>query len=177
MVVREFVLVVDRVPSRTQRDAIVAGAAGLEVRSDPWRGIGRIVVAREASSLLAAVVVAVRDVEAVGLRAMRVEDAGWVTLAEVADRIGRARETVRLWSIGKVGPGGFPPPVNPTGSTSFYSWVEVAGWLRERLGLDLPPVESARMAANLALQLRALGPDTIEVAPICALIRGATTYE
>jgi hypothetical protein len=105
-----------------------------------------------------AIVAGVRAVEATGLRVLRVDADDWVTLGDVAQRVERSRETVRLWALGRMGPGGFPPPLNPGRDTTFYSWAEVSRWLRVSMGLPLPEEEPALVAANLAVQLRALMP-------------------
>jgi hypothetical protein len=89
---------------------------------------------------------------------MRVEDDDTVTPGEIADRLGVPRATVALWSTGKHGPGRFPLPVNPGRDTSFYSWTDVAAWLREQMDIGVPEVEPVLTAANLALRLRALLP-------------------
>jgi hypothetical protein len=149
---QEFVLVVAGVPSR----AILRPHRDLTPAPGPRDGVGAVVVRRHASDLAEAVTSAVRDVESAGLRPVRVATGDWVTLADVAARIGRSREIVRLWSIGRQGPGGFPPPLNPGCDTSFYSWSEVAQWLRRRLGYELPDEEPVLVAMNLALQLRRL---------------------
>lgn len=117
-----------------------------------------VTVRREAESLAAAIPAAVRDLESVGLRPARVDADDWVTLAEIGARIGRSREIVRLWATGRYGPGGFPPPLNPGRDTSFYSWTEVAQWLRERMGYHVPDDDPVLVAMNLALQLRRLAP-------------------
>jgi hypothetical protein len=36
----------------------------------------------------------------------------------------------------------------------FYRWSEVAPWLRERLGIDIPDTDPALVVANLVLQAR-----------------------
>ncbi|MEJ3749662.1 hypothetical protein WEI85_41185 [Actinomycetes bacterium KLBMP 9797] len=115
---------------------------------------GAVTVRREAESLAEAIPPAVRDLEAVGLRPYRIEADDWVTLAEIGARIGRSREIVRLWATGRYGPGGFPPPLNPGRDTSFYSWTEVAQWLRQRMGQHVPDDQPTLVAMNLALQLR-----------------------
>jgi hypothetical protein len=151
--VRRFALVVDRAPDPAQARDLEPAAVALW---DPGSGTVRLGLAWPAWSLTEAVVAAVRAVEATGLRVLRVDADDWVTAGEVARRIGRSRETVRLWAAGRMGPGGFPPPLNPGRDTTFYSWAEVLAWLRHRGGLDLPDDEPVLAAANLAVQLRAL---------------------
>jgi len=153
-----FVVIVDRVPTAAQVHALIALDDGPRVERVPREGIGRVRFRRPGPDLAGAIVSAVRDIEAVGLRPVRLIDYDWVTLADVARRIGRSRETVRLWSVGRIGPGGFPPPLNPGRETLFFSWVEVAPWLREGMGLPVAVPDPLLTAANLALQLRALAP-------------------
>jgi hypothetical protein len=150
-----FGLVVDWHPSPAQRRALPAGVA---VSAGPGTAGARIEFLCPAASLGEAVSVGVSAVEEVGLRALRVDAADWVTFQTIADRVARSRETVRLWSLGRLGPDGFPPPLNPGQETSFFSWAEVLVWLRGRRGLDLPEEEPVLAAANLVLQLRALMP-------------------
>ena len=109
MPLQQFSLVVDRAPGRGRR-VVVGGPARWDRSPD---GAPRVSFDREAPSLVDAVTGAIADVEATGLRVVRVDDRDWVTLADVAARIGRSREIVRLWALGRKGPGGFPPPVNP----------------------------------------------------------------
>jgi hypothetical protein len=125
---------------------------------DPGAGSVRLRFDWPAWSLPEAVIDAVRAVERVGLRVLRVDVDDWVTLADIAQRVGRSRETARLWASGRLGPGDFPPPLNPGRGTTFYSWAEVAPWLRSRVGVNVPDDEPTLAAANLVIQLRALLP-------------------
>jgi hypothetical protein len=102
---------------------------------------------------------ALRACEAAGLSPARVDADDWVTLGDVGARLGASRETVRLWAAGRCGPGGFPPPLNPGRETRFFSWVEVAAWLRTYRGHPADPGEPVLAAMNLALQLRRMAPD------------------
>jgi hypothetical protein len=158
MAVHRFTIVVDRVPTDEQEDAIFSRFDDLGVGASPREGIGYVTVDRRTGSLSAAIESAVRDVESVGLHPMRIDDENDVTLGEIAGRIRRSREIVRLWSIGRQGPGGFPPPMNIGGPTTLYSWAEVSVWLRERMGFEIPEVDPVLVAANLALQIRTLAP-------------------
>jgi hypothetical protein len=120
-----------------------------------------------------AIMAAIRQAEAAGLHPMRIDAADWVTAGDIAARVGRSREAVRLWIIGKVGPGGFPPPLNPENETTYYSWAEVVPWL-QRKGHDLPLGEPVLTAMNLALQLRRLAPHLTDLDSVvsCVLHRG-----
>ncbi|WP_251153306.1 hypothetical protein [Cellulosimicrobium sp. Marseille-Q4280] len=62
-----------------------------------------------------------------------------VSAADVAERIGVSRETVRTWARGMRGPGGFPMPVGTVGGgarggTDIWYWCEVQAWLEAKRG-------------------------------------------
>jgi hypothetical protein len=140
-------------PPEQRRVATVQGVQpDLSERADRRK----VIVHREAPNLAEAVLAVIDDLEAADLQPVRVCDGDWVTLADIAARIGRSREIVRLWSIGRQGPGGFPPPLNPGCDTRFYSWSEVSHWLRRRMGYELPDPGPDLVVANLLLQARRL---------------------
>ena len=76
---------------------------------------------REAASFCEAISSAIADAESVdGLRVVRIADLDLVSMSEIAARIGRSRECVRLWVLGS-GDGripGAPPTVLTTGTGS-----------------------------------------------------------
>ncbi|MFC0532645.1 hypothetical protein [Phytohabitans kaempferiae] len=166
MALQEFVLVVVGAPG----EVALRSHDGLAPAPGPRDGVGAVLVCREVPDLAEAVTAAVRDVESAGLRPVRVAANDWVTLADIAARIGRSREIVRLWSVGRQGPGGFPPPLNLGCDTSFYSWAEVAPWLRRAVDCDLPDEEPVLVAMNLALQLRRLAPRISRMDAVRALV-------
>jgi hypothetical protein len=89
---------------------------------------------REAPSFREAVLSAIRDVHSVpGARVARVEPDELVTASEIADRIGRTRESIRLLVEGARGPGGFPTAVSGASERRirFWRWSEVADWLED----------------------------------------------
>ena len=74
-------------------------------------GIQYIDFDRESASLDQAILSAVADLERIdGVDVVRIADAGLVSMADIAARIERTREGVRLLITGARGPGGFPPP-------------------------------------------------------------------
>jgi hypothetical protein len=159
MALQQFVLLVDRSPGVDQLAELLARCGDLTVERGRAGGGAEIAFDRDAPTLVDAIVSGVRDLEAVGLAAGRVrDDDDLVTLAVVAARIGRSREAVRLWSLGRTGPGGFPSPVDTGPGAAFYRWSQVAPWLRERMGFAVPDPEPVLAAVNLALQLRAIAP-------------------
>ncbi|MEN8150563.1 MAG: DNA-binding protein [Planctomycetota bacterium] len=113
---------------------------------------------RTAPSLAKAVLSAIHDVarSGTGARVVRIEPGDLVNASEIARRLGRTRESVRLLIRGTRGPGGFPPPVADLRTRSpVWSWAAVAHWvvangISQNVGL-----EQARFiaAANTALSL------------------------
>lgn len=119
-------------------------------------GVGYADFVREARTCGDALRSAIEQVESVsGLRVTRVEPDDLVTMSEIAERLGRSRESVRLLVAGDRGPGGFPPPVSHLRARSrLWRWSEVAAWAKRH---DQPadPVAAAEIAAvNAALALR-----------------------
>jgi hypothetical protein len=154
MTTHVFTVVLDRRPTEDELDALYA--AGCD---DAAFGMdGGLPVAefdREAPALADAIASAVRDIESVGPKVLRVVDQDLLTLADIAGRIGQSRESVRRYAAGNRGPGRFPPPANPArDGTLFYRWSEVAPWLREHLGIDVADSDPALVVANLVLQAR-----------------------
>lgn len=93
-------------------------------------GVGYLDFHREAPTFSEGVLSAIRDVESVpGLRVLRVEPDDLVTMSEIAERLGRTRESVRLLVSGQRGKGDFPAPVSHLRSRSrLWRWSEVAEW-------------------------------------------------
>lgn len=149
-----FTVVLDRRPTDLELDAL------FEVGSDDAAfGIEQSMSIaqfdREADTLADAIASAVHDLESVGLVPLRIIDEDLVTLADIANRIGQSRESVRRYVTGERGPGGFPPPANPAREgTIFYRWSEVAPWIRNRLAINVPDFDPALVVANLILQAR-----------------------
>jgi hypothetical protein len=154
MAVHIFTLVLDQEPTDDQLDALVeSGCDDVAFGVEHGRPVAEF--DREAPALADAIASAVRAVESVGLRALRVLDEDLLTLADIADRIGRSRESIRRYATGQRADGGFPPPVNPAREgVTFYRWCEVAPWLREHLQADVPDVDPTLVVANLVLQAR-----------------------
>lgn len=170
VLLRQFTILVDQLPTAEQVGALAERFDDLGVGRNPRKAIGHVYVDRRARSTEEAILSAVQDVESVGLRPIRVEGNSTVTVEEIADRIGETREAVRRWSAGKQGAGRFPYPLNPGGDTPFYDWADVVTWLRERMDLDVPEVETVLAAANIALKLRGLAPQVERVDLLYRLI-------
>ena len=120
-------------------------------------GIQYIDFDREAASLEEAVLSAVTDIESVdGLVVVRLADSGLVSMADIAVRTGRTRESVRLLVAGERGPGGFPVPVtDPRSRYRLWRATEVELWMRTRVDDAYETHEDhVRVAINATLEFR-----------------------
>ena len=152
----KVVVLVAGVPTQAQADALIAMPERPIVERRPQRGDGRVVFDCRGGDTLAVAEAAFDCLAAVGLRPVRVLHDDWVTLGDIADRLGRSRESMRLWSIGRFGPGGFPPPVNPGRDVAYFSWFEVSAWLHEKLALQVPGTDPGLVIADLLVRVKAL---------------------
>jgi len=128
MSTHEFTFVIDHRVSEQEIDALFDRAEDVTPEREQARTL--LGFDREAPSLAHALVSALQDVEAAGLRAGSVLSEDLVTLKEVAARTGRTYESVRLLAAGKRGPGGFPVPMSAAG-WSLYSWAQVQPWFAQ----------------------------------------------
>jgi hypothetical protein len=115
---------------------------------------------REATSFSTALAGAIRDMtEALpGLEIVRVEPDDLVSMATIAERSGRSRESIRLLATQQRGPGGFPSPIAYVDQkTRLWHWPDVAHWLAEhhKSNVDVDPEAADLVAAlNAAYDLR-----------------------
>ncbi len=160
-----FALVVDAPDLQQEARVDVLFEAGLDDATVGRRGtVQYLDFDRRADSLAAAVLGAIRAVEGtgVGARVVSVEPDDLVTMAEIAERTGRTRESVRLLVNAQRGPGDFPAPATHLRSRQrLWRWQEVAAWFAA--SLDEPQTagdpEDARFvtALNAALVWRRTG--------------------
>lgn len=127
-------------------------------------GVQLIDVTRDADSYGQALFSALRQLrDAVGHTAhvVRVEPDQLVAMAEIAERYGRSRESVRLLVAGERGPGGFPAPLSHGGErTRLWRWSDVTTWFRDHLSEqhaedspeDARTVEQVNAAVNAWLE-------------------------
>jgi predicted DNA-binding transcriptional regulator AlpA len=111
---------------------------------------------REAPTLVEAILSAVESVESVeGLVVRRVDDEDLVAVNDIAERLGRSRQSVNQLIAGERGDGSFPQPLSRTrGHARVWAWSEVAEWA----GLDHDRERRAAIeAVNGALALRRAG--------------------
>ena len=141
---------IDRVYEAGCDDAVVGSSQGVQFLDFD----------REAQSLDAAILSAIRDIESVaGVSVVRIADAGLLSITEIAERTGRTRESVRLLIEGKRGPGGFPAPVTDPSRRRYrlWYWPEVARWFESTgVGRAAGDQEQILAAINAWLELRRL---------------------
>ena len=113
MPIQHFTLIVDGADLQSEPFIDALFEAGCDDATvGRVNGVQYVDFDREAESLGEAIISAVRDVEKVdGVQVARVADAGLVSMADIATRLERTRESVRLLVTGARGPGGFPAPV------------------------------------------------------------------
>ena len=130
---------------------------------------------REGMTFADAVLSAVHQVDSVPtLRAIRIEPDDIVTMAEIAARWDRTRESVRLLISGQRGAGGFPAPLTHGRKRGrLWRWSDVVTWS----GGSPEAHEAAAFtaAANAALELRHRLPqvgDARSAKEILSLVEG-----
>ncbi|MBO2452265.1 hypothetical protein J4573_34605 [Actinomadura barringtoniae] len=122
-------------------------------------------------SLAAAIMDVVAHVEAsaMDVRVHRVEADPLLTIRDIAERVGRSTDSVRLAITGSRGQGGFPASELSSAGHRLWRWSKVAAWY----DLDDPQLREARPTAraiNGWLALREVVPD---VAPAPEAITNA----
>ena len=124
-----FVLAISP-PSCRHPDDLRLSSDDLKVRRGD-DGQWAVVVERDSPSFKEALFSALCDVRAAGLETRRVEPDDLVTQAEIAERLGRTSESVRLLSSGRRRKGTFPQSVVRTiNRGSLWRWSEVAIWAK-----------------------------------------------
>ena len=104
MTTHVFTVVLNRQPAEDELDALFEAGCD-DAAFIVERGLSVAEFDREAPSLADAIASAVRNIESVGLVALRVLDEDLATLADVADRIGQGRESAHRYAAGERGPG------------------------------------------------------------------------
>lgn len=164
MTEHEFTLIVDGGLDAEVIEALFeAGCSDMTFQGDEV-GPASVDVHREAGNLLDAVLSAIRDIERVpGLRVIEIERQDLVGLVDIAWRLGRTPESIRLLATGRRGPGGFPAPVVRRRRGRLWTWAEVAEWANRHLGTSFDPEEAKLVTMlNAALALRRGAPGLSE---------------
>jgi hypothetical protein len=151
----EFTLRLGREITEAEADALYAACPDATIESGPGGAI--VEFTREAPSWAEAIGSAVRDIE-MAVPGLRVTGAGQddlVTMRDIARRAKRSRESVRLWAVGKRGPGGFPAPAwESPGGERFWLWPEVARWIRNHFNLAVEVTPNEIRWADAILKAR-----------------------
>lgn len=159
----DFSLVLNRDPDEHDFDRLFeSGLDDAVIETDNGTTVAHF--DRKARSLPDAVASAVHHIERAGFRAQAMVSEDLVSLKDIANRLGRTYESVRLWTVGKRGPGGFPPALSAGDGWALHSWAQVVDWL-QRNGQDVPEIaEYAReiAIADHLVRTRALFVDPME---------------
>jgi len=112
---------------------------------------------RPAGSFLDAIVEALKQVIDMGFEPLAVEDE-LVSIADIAERTGRTRQSVSMLVGGQRGGGGFPAPVAGNVRSPLWHWADVASWFEGDDGQQRVTGERSRIVAaiNGALANRGL---------------------
>lgn len=157
----EFTLILSGVQELTREVLDAFYEAGCDDALIGMRdGIAYAEFCREAASFRKAVLSAIRDVESAGLdaRVEHVEPDEFVTMAEIARRLGITREGVRKRVAGERGPGNFPPPAGClTKRSPLWRWTDVLHWNKTILGSQANVVEPAATVSDEAQEVE-FGP-------------------
>jgi predicted DNA-binding transcriptional regulator AlpA len=85
---------------------------------------------RQADSFLDAVLGALVEVIKLGLEPLSVEDE-LVSISDIAERVGRSRQSVSMLVNGQRGPGNFPRPVAGNVRSPLWHWADVEAWFED----------------------------------------------
>ncbi|MHB1928777.1 MAG: helix-turn-helix transcriptional regulator [Acidimicrobiales bacterium] len=132
---------------------VTDGAANVEL-GDRWTStVGYDV---QAGTFADAALRAIKLIEEVpGLRVVRVEPDQLVWASEIAERIGRTRQSIDQLVKAQRGPGGFPSPVSGTVRNPLWRWAEVEAWFAAYENREIDTERSAVIGAiNGALEAR-----------------------
>ncbi|MDQ6782483.1 MAG: hypothetical protein M3063_03350 [Actinomycetota bacterium] len=90
---------------------------------------------RQAPTFLDAVLSAVLEISNLGFEPLAIEDE-LVSLADIAERTGRTRQSVSMIASARRGRGGFPPPAVGNVRSPLWHWADVAAWFDEDTTTD-----------------------------------------
>lgn len=100
---------------------------------------------REAESAEIAIQSAIDNIRTLGFQDLVIEEQGFSTLSEMAERADMSRQALSLYAQNKRGDGNFPRPMYGLSSKSaMYFWPEVAAWLFKNNKLDKADYDVAK---------------------------------
>lgn len=129
----DFELIIDRDATEDPYVDLIFEACQGDAVPTGGNGQGSVMFALDADTLAKAITTGVHMLEGMGIAVTGIASLDLVSLKDIAARVGRTYESVRLLAAGKRGPGGFPPPES-TGQWALYSWALVSQWFAEHLG-------------------------------------------
>lgn len=103
---------------------------------------------REGASFVDAVVEALQVLIGLGFEPLAVEDE-LVSMADIAERTGRTRQSISLLVGGQRGPGNFPPPAAGNVRSPLWHWAEVAAWFQATSSEDASDDDRAAAIAAI----------------------------
>jgi hypothetical protein len=129
------------------------GAATVEM-GDRWTSTVGFDI--EADTFADAVLQAIDQIEQVlGLAVVRVDPDQLVWASEIADRVGRTRQSIDQLVKGQRGPGGFPAPVSGNVRNPLWRWADAEAWFAAYEHREIDTERSAVIGAiNGALEAR-----------------------
>ena len=112
---------------------------------------------RSGPNFLEVVLDAIAELIALGFEPLAIEDE-LVSMADIAERVGRSRQSVSMLVGGQRGSGNFPRPVAGNVRSPLWHWADVAAWFEGHEGDDAVPEDRMRTIAaiNGALANRVL---------------------
>lgn len=155
-----FIVVLSRVEtisSELEDNLYEAGCSDALIASR--NGVVYLVFDRIASSFEGAVFSAVDDIHLSKLEipVSHIEPSDIVSLSEIARRLDRTRESIRLLAKGDRGDGTFPLPISGVEETTqLWSWVEVAKWFFNHGKVNRSVLEKAVLIKAINSKLSSL---------------------
>jgi len=105
---------------------------------------------RLAGNVARAILSARNDIQRAGFRVASIQEGGYASMAEMAERAGLSRAALNNYAKGTRGDGDFPAPVYGIASSSpLFSWPEVATWLHSKKKLAATAFEVASVATKV----------------------------
>jgi hypothetical protein len=163
----DFALILTRPLYEEELDALfdrTYGHVTVSIITEPEHALrpGNASCTWQGTTLAAAIMELVQHVEtsAPGLHVQRVEADPLLTIRDIAERVGRSVDSVRLSITGARGPGGFPSSEMSSAGHRLWRWSKVAAWYE----IDDHQLREARptvQAINGWLALRGVVPDIV----------------
>ena len=138
-----------------------------------------LVFDRIASSFIDAISSAIMNIRSSKLKIgiSHIEPSDIVSLSEIARRVNRTRESIRLLAKGDRGDGSFPLPISGVDeSKQLWSWIEVANWFLEKDMLSESDFDNALIIRTINDKLTELDQTCESIIYSAALPMQARAY-